>query len=93
MDNIIITLLAVSAGIGFNDIIQRGEILEHYGRIIERLPEWLSKPLGACPECFAGQMALWFGFFYPESYDFVLHLTTIFTSITIVKLIEKHGNT
>ncbi len=34
-----------------------------YGKLIERLPWWLYKPLGGCYRCFVGQICLWYFIF------------------------------
>jgi len=31
-----------------------------YGKLIERLPWYLCKPLGGCYRCFTGQLCLWY---------------------------------
>jgi len=31
-----------------------------YGKLIERLPWYLCKPLGGCYRCFTGQFCLWY---------------------------------
>lgn len=47
--------------IGFtvSQILLYEDILNWYGRLLGRLPEWLGKPLGLCHKCMAGQLALW----------------------------------
>ena len=39
---------------------QEGMIFAWYQQLINRLPEWLSKPLGGCYKCMTGQMMLWY---------------------------------
>jgi hypothetical protein len=59
------------------------EILSFYMRLIERLPEWLFKPLGGCAKCFAGQVALWT---YPvicDEYILYVHLVTVMASVVV----------
>lgn len=54
---------------------------------IEQLPEWVSKPLGACEYCLAGQLALWYYLIkYFNNYDFIEHILMVSLSIFIVKL-------
>ena len=62
-----------------------GEVLAWYHRLIERLPDWLHKPLGGCPRCFAGQMGLWYGF----TLDWRSHIVLIFLSILLTDLMQK----
>jgi len=35
-------------------------LLSWYGRLIEKLPWWLCKPLGGCYRCFTGQVCFWY---------------------------------
>jgi hypothetical protein len=37
-----------------------GMIFAWYQRLINRLPDWLCKPLGGCYKCFTGQVMLWY---------------------------------
>lgn len=37
-----------------------GMIFHWYQRLISRLPQWLSFPLGKCFICFTGQACLWY---------------------------------
>jgi hypothetical protein len=48
-----------------HSLFDREHIFERYGRWLENLEHslpWLSKPLGGCLTCFAGQVCLWGGF-------------------------------
>lgn len=40
-------------------LMEPEHLLSGWYRLISRLPWWLSKPLGACNLCFAGQLGLW----------------------------------
>ena len=45
-------------------LFEEGNIFAFWGRILNRrpsLPDWIRKPLGYCPRCFAGQLGFWFG--------------------------------
>lgn len=44
------------------------DVLNWYGKILERLPKMLAQPLGLCVLCFSGQLALW------SSLVFALHV-------------------
>jgi hypothetical protein len=37
--------------------------LSWYGRLIDRLPWYLQKPLGGCYKCFTGEVLLWYFIF------------------------------
>ena len=41
-------------------LMDSGMIFERWWLVLNKLPMWLSKPLGACEYCFAGQLALWY---------------------------------
>ena len=43
-----------------------GMIFSFYQRLIARLPDWLSWPLGKCHKCFTGQVMLWYFIFTKE---------------------------
>lgn len=68
-----------------------GEIFGWYQRLIDPLPLWLAKPLGACFRCFTGQVCFWFYLItYIHSYNVIDHLffasAGIFLSILYNKL-------
>lgn len=39
---------------------QEGMIFAWYQQLINRLPDWLCKPLGGCYKCFTGQVMFWY---------------------------------
>lgn len=43
-------------------------LLSWYGKLLDRLPWWLCKPLGGCYRCFAGQVCLWY-FIFTKPFD------------------------
>ena len=70
---------------------EKGDIFHWYQRLLRRLPEFLSKPLGGCWICFSGQCALWYYLiFHFKTYNFIEHLffisATIFCSMIYNKL-------
>lgn len=91
-------LVAVASWTLTQPLMQPGMLMWPWFRIIERLPQWIAKPLGYCSLCFAGQAALWLwvgmewqgrftGIFYIKGALFVL-LTVFFT-----KIIDNHVRT
>ena len=57
-------------------------IFAFYQRAINRLPLYLSKPLGGCFKCFTGQICFWVYLInYFNSYNIIDHL--FFTSLGI----------
>ena len=57
-----IEILKISLiGFMFSALCQeQHSIFTWYGRLIEKLPWWLCKPLGGCYRCFVGQLSLWY---------------------------------
>ena len=78
--------IAVLAVVVSEIISAPGNILCFYRVFLESLDEWIAKPLGLCPKCFAGQMALWMFLFLPE-YSFVVHIFFIAWSILFAELL------
>lgn len=80
--------LALCAWVFVNVLQCEGMIFEWYSRLLEKLPEWIKNPLGACDLCMAGQFGLW-GYFFTGNYNFFEHL--FFTVLTIfwIKLIDR----
>jgi len=62
-------------------------IFEFYGRLLDRLPEWLGHPLGRCSYCMGGQIALWYFIFFIPEYDFLIHLSFTAATIFLIHLI------
>ena len=86
MDTITIaSSLAVIAFV-FSDILtDEGEIFSWYYTLIQKLPKWLFKPLGACGRCLSGQLALWYGF----TLDWKSHIVLIFLTILLTDIMLK----
>ena len=82
--------IAVLAVVVSEIISAEGNILAFYGRFLDWMDEkgleWIARPLGLCPKCFAGQMALWMFLFLPE-YSFVVHIFFIAWSILFAELL------
>ena len=65
-----------------------GNIFAWYQKLINRLPEWLQKPLGGCVKCLSGQVGFWYYLFsHLDNYKLIDHLffasSTIFLSVII----------
>lgn len=94
---IISALFGVFAWVFVNIFTQPDMIFEWYYNLISKLPLWISKPLGTCDLCFAGQVSMW-GFlvflwdYYP-TYPieiFILHIILISFSVLIVNIINDN---
>lgn len=88
----VMTIPIIVVGFVFAYILTKPEhIFASYRNFIDKnLPEWLSKPLGACYICFVGQLATWL---YPFlimpllglKYSFFAH--TYFVSQSILNVL------
>lgn len=85
-------LLFSVIGYVFTEILL-DDLLYFYDRWLDKLPEWLQKPLGRCSVCFTGQLSLWgmmpFLRFNYES--IIMYFGIISINMIIVKIL-KHGN-
>ena len=79
-------VIAVCCFVWVNILMQPGNIFNCYNKLIEKVPEWLYKPLGGCDYCFTGQVALWYFLFY-YGFDFLI-IPYILISIFIIHLIK-----
>jgi len=80
--------LSLSAWVFVNILQGEGMIFEKYSKLIEKLPEWIKNPLGACDFCMAGQFGLW-GYFFTGEYSFFEHLFFTVLTIFFIKLIDR----
>lgn len=61
-----------------------------YGKLLDKLPSWIAKPLGKCEYCLAGQMALWYYIYlHYADYNAVNHIFYISISIFVVEVINN----
>lgn len=75
----------------FVNLCEPGMIFTFWGKLINKLPDWLYNPLGGCVKCFGGQVALWFYIIkYFHSYNLLEHIvftsSVIFLSLILNKL-------
>ena len=80
-------MLALLAWVFVNILMAEEMIFSWWQVVIDRLPKWLSKPLGGCDRCMAGSLAFWL-FFFREDYNIVRHLTFTALTIFIVGIID-----
>ena len=69
--------------VSFNLMIQQGEILSFWGAILNKIPEYLSKPLGSCVKCFGGQLAFW-SYLFINVNEYVLYEHIFITCCVII---------
>lgn len=71
-------------------LTQPGEAFNWLFKYIDRLPLWLSKPLGGCAKCVTGQIALWtFIYHYHTDYSLFWHIYFVSLSILITWITQK----
>jgi len=80
------TLIAIFSVVFSCILMDEDMIFGFWGRVVNRLPEWLGNPLGGCIYCMSGQIALW-GYFALEKYHPVHHIFFISTTIFITHII------
>lgn len=73
-------------------LIDNGMIFERWWDVLNKLPEYIKKPLGACEYCLAGQIALWYyivEYVHCGAYiGFIEHISKIAITIFFVHLIN-----
>lgn len=71
----------------FSSLTQENEsLLSWYGRLINKFPWYLRKPLGGCYRCFTGQVCFWYFLINRiamNEYDFFEHLFFVSAGILI----------
>lgn len=61
-----------------------------YGKLIDKLPTWLWKPLGGCLICFSGQVSFWFYLIkFWGDYNFLNHVFFVSCVMVLVMSIDK----
>lgn len=45
-------------------------LLSWYGKLLNKLPWWLCKPLGGCYRCFVGEVCFWYLLIWKYKLDF-----------------------
>lgn len=81
-------IIAVCSFVYTEILTESGMILDKLYRLIDRLPKWLSKPLGSCSYCLTGQLSLWlYLWFYIENYNILNHIAFICISIFITHIL------
>lgn len=93
----IFILIGISAYVFSRILIDPDMIFGIWNTILNKMPEWLAKPLGKCEYCLAGQLAFWYYLIYFfNEYDFVNHILYTSLSIFTVEIINlysaKNGN-
>lgn len=71
-------------------LIQPEMILHFYWKWINKLPDYLYKPLGGCNRCVAGQIGTWFYLIkYFKCYNLFDHIFFICGTILTVLILDK----
>ena len=64
-----------------------GMIFAPYQKMINRLPEWLMKPIGGCGYCITGQVSLWY-FIIAMPFNILNLLFFVSLSIFLISIYE-----
>ncbi len=79
--------LALTAWVFVNILEDEDMIFGWYGKLIDKLPKWISKPIGGCDLCMAGQFGFW-GYFLLGDYKLIEHLFFIILTIFFIKILD-----
>ena len=83
-------LIGLFAYVFCNILTDTGMIFGKYYQWLQKLPEWLAKPLGMCEYCFAGQIALWYYLIvHFATYNFAWHVGFITVAIFTVDVLQQ----
>ena len=86
-------LLGIAAWVYTHILLKEGMMLGWLGKLISRLPEWLSEPLGGCEYCVAGQFGLWYYLYMNwNEYNLINHILFITLAIFTVEIINRYGS-
>lgn len=66
----------------------KGMIFSPYRRLIDKLPDWLNWPLGACFKCFTGQVMLWY-FIFTHKFNIIELLFFMSVGIMMSMVYDK----
>lgn len=81
--------IGIAAWVYTNILIAPDMIFNKLNYVYDKLPSWLSKPLGVCEYCFAGQIAFWHYIIVNiDTYNLFTHILMTSLSIFMVELIN-----
>jgi hypothetical protein len=75
----------------FTALGEPGMIFAPYQKVINKLPEWIAKPLGSCSYCFTGQVSLWY-FVITKPFNIIDLLFFVSLSVFLVSIYERIWN-
>jgi len=90
-------LIGISAYVFSRILIDPDMIFGWWNNVLNKIPDWLAKPLGKCEYCLAGQLSFWYYLIYFfNDYDVANHIVYTSLSIFTVEIINlysaKNGN-
>ena len=83
-----IVLLSVVAYAWSEILLRTNMLFARVGRLLNKLPLWLRKPLGTCYICFSGQLSLWY-YVIEYGFDFVGIAWFTCATMTLVQVVKK----
>jgi hypothetical protein len=66
-------------------------IFAPYQKLLNRLPLWIAKPLGACSYCITGQVSLWY-FVFTKPFNILELLFFVSLSVFLISIYENIWN-
>jgi len=81
-------IIGIAAWVFTLILIDTGMIFEKWWVVLNKLPDWLAKPLGKCEYCLAGQLAFWY-YFTLGGYNLFYHIGFISVAIFTVRMINE----
>jgi len=81
-------IIGIAAWVFTLILIDTGMIFEKWWVVLNKLPDWLAKPLGKCEYCLAGQLAFWY-YFTLSGYNLFYHIGFISVAIFTVRMINE----
>jgi len=70
-------------------LLDEGMLLHFVWEWLYGLPNWLSKPLGLCLDCNAGQFGFWLYLIRCEEYSFINHIFVVALTVVMAKIIDQ----
>ena len=74
----------------FVNLCEPGMIFAFYGKLIDKLPDWLYNPLGGCVKCTTGQVCFWYYLITNfHEYSFIDHIFFTSSGIFLSLILNK----
>ena len=88
-------ITGIVAWVFVNILMDTDMIFNKWWVVLNKLPQWLSKPLGSCEYCFAGQLAFWYYLIHElidGTYNAIYHIVFVSIAILTVRILNEYLN-